>query len=351
MDNLVRVTGGSIRADVNQSPPTNNTLPGSIPNSNTMLPNVIVTNPTNNSAAGPGNSSPTMISQTQQSHPNDTDISNISHPSPTIHSPILNNQIITAHHEDKIYYLLPHFCLPVNQTPLNDSYVCKFPNRDCVMKRCKIFDGFGSKNLPQLSETVFSPPGKLTGTLKYCVVDSRIIKCCQPGCTNGLDSNPKLFHFSCYVHSFLKSDNRGMQILSVTSEEDKVLEFLSIPEYELDNIKTIIRSGTEITFPCCGKRCYKIVAASRIQKKKPPTPSSTRASPTINNTTPNWDKDGTNSVRSSIKILIDWLTTEENATNYFGGLDKDGRTSSDRKESYHNYISEEILKENGKYLE
>jgi hypothetical protein len=162
MDNLVTVTGGSMTADVNQSPLTNNTLSGSTSKSNSMLSDISHINPTINTATRPFNNSPTVISQTQQSHLNDTNIRNINSTSPTILNHTLNNEIITAHHEDKMYYLVSRFCLPVNQTPLNDNYVCKFPNRDCVMKRCKIFNGFGSKNIPELSETVFSPPARLT---------------------------------------------------------------------------------------------------------------------------------------------------------------------------------------------
>ena len=51
--------------------------------------------------------------------------------------------------------------------------------------------------------------------------------------------------------------------------------------------------------------------------------------------------------KSSIDILIDWLTTEENANKYFGGLDIDGKTSATRKEAYHHHIRDIIKKENG----
>ena len=50
---------------------------------------------------------------------------------------------------------------------------------------------------------------------------------------------------------------------------------------------------------------------------------------------------------SSIEVLIEWLTTEENATNYFGGLDVDGQTNSNRKETYHHQIRDLIKEENG----
>jgi hypothetical protein len=46
-------------------------------------------------------------------------------------------------------------------------------------------------------------------------------------------------------------------------------------------------------------------------------------------------------------LLIDWLTTEENASRYFGGADKDGRTQSERRDAYHHLIKDLIFKENG----
>ena len=42
------------------------------------------------------------------------------------------------------------------------------------------------------------------------------------------------------------------------------------------------------------------------------------------------------------------MTTEENCSKYFGGLDATGRTNGNRKEVYHLYIRDLIRKENGK---
>lgn len=350
MDPPIPNTNDTFVPDVNETPPTNNVPVNiSVPNadSNTTISNSCK----NTSTLQPHNPSDSLHPRTYSNNPDTVTITQTQQSDTTYNQPTSNDDgLITVHHEDKIYTLLSHLCLPVNQTPLNDNYVCKFPNRDCVMKRCKIFDGIGSKNLPELSETVFSPPRKLAGTLKYAVVDCRIIKCCQPRCTNGLDQNPKLFHFSCFIHSLSKSDNKGMNIISLTDNDDKLLSFLNVNEPVLSEVKTALRNGSNVIFPCCGKRCHKIVAASRLEtKQKSCKKYATSSSPTSNGTTPNWDKDGTADKRSSIRILIDWMTTEEHATKYFGGLDKDGRTSSDRKESYHNYISDLIKKENGEY--
>ena len=58
--------------------------------------------------------------------------------------------------------------------------------------------------------------------------------------------------------------------------------------------------------------------------------------------------DGNKVNRSSIKVLLDWLTTEENASSYFGGVDNKGQTTATRKEAYHHHLWELIKKENGK---
>jgi hypothetical protein len=111
--------------------------------------------------------------------------------------------------------------LPVSQIPLNDKYVCNFPSHYGVMKRCKIFESIGDSNLPEFSETAFELNPKHVGTLAFAIVDVRIIKYCQPTCTNGLDGSPKLFHYSCFIHSFAIPDNKSMDIVELLSEDDK----------------------------------------------------------------------------------------------------------------------------------
>ncbi len=64
--------------------------------------------------------------------------------------------------------------------------------------------------------------------------------------------------------------------------------------------------------------------------------------------TVSWEKDGEGSIRSSMEILIDWFTTEENVSKYYGGTDKHGKTNAERKEGYHFSIKDLIEQENGK---
>jgi hypothetical protein len=355
MPTKTTVPGDNLTPNVNQSPPTNtNDLLSIIPptidttldtNSN-VLNDTTVIDPNTQPTQVPCNKTvtSTIVTQTQTSECIE-DTKNLNIMNTTVNN--TNNDFVKVFHEESAFTVLSKYCLPVSQTPLDDNYVCKFPNRYCVMKRCKIFEGIGGTNVPELSETAFEPNPKHAGTLTYAIIDVRIIKCCQPTCTNGLDGNPKLFHYSCFIHSFCIPDNRSMDIVELLAEDDKILKFLNIEEPLLSKVVDEFKKGAQIVFPCCGKRCSKLVLASRKETKKKIEPNIISKPSDTNLTPPNWDKDGTEKTKSSIDVLIHWLTTEENATRYFGGLDKDGKTSSDRKESYHNRLSDIIKKENG----
>ena len=96
-----------------------------------------------------------------------------------------------------------------------------------------------------------------------------------------------------------------------------------------------------IIFPICGKRCYNSACKIRSIEKKAVAGQSEYA------TSLSWDNDGSETQKSSIEVLIGWITTEENASLYFGGLDIEGRTSATRKEAYHHEIRDLIKAENG----
>ena len=131
----------------------------------------------------------------------------------------------------------------------------------------------------------------------------------------------------------------GMKVLELEGPEDKLIEQVD-KIVDMKNIQEYLKSGnTKLIFPVCGKRCYNTIEHSRskIDTKKP-------SDYAVGQT---WDNDGDENKKTSIDVLIEWLTTEENATNYFGGLDTDGRTSSDRKETYHHRIRVLIREENG----
>jgi hypothetical protein len=101
----------------------------------------------------------------------------------------------------------------------------------------------------------------------------------------------------------------------------------------------------ELILPVCGKRCYTNVINRRIEFHKAADASKGSGVPS----NIHWGRDGTSTSKSSEDCLIDWITTEENASSYFGGVGKDGQTSSNRKHTYHLLLSDTIRKENGEY--
>lgn len=130
-----------------------------------------------------------------------------------------------------------------------------------------------------------------------------------------------------------------MQILEVESKADKIIEqIVGLPKY--NELEQQLKShDPKIIFPVCGKRCYNTICHTRNKKVDKAQSEYAIAQ--------SWENDGNDLNMSSIDVLIEWLTTEENATNYFGGLDIDGKTSSNRKESYHHIIRDLIKDENG----
>lgn len=97
----------------------------------------------------------------------------------------------------------------------------------------------------------------------------------------------------------------------------------------------------KLIFPICGKRYYNTVSHTRDKKESKGDNEDALAK--------SWEGDGSakSGVKSSIDVLINWLTTEENASKYFGGLDIEGRMNTTITESYHYHIGDLIQKENG----
>ena len=90
-------------------------------------------------------------------------------------------------------------------------------------------------------------------------------------------------------------------------------------------IKNTIDSDTNnLIFPFCGKHCFNSI-------KKAPTTSNGDSKYA---TALSWEGDGSVTKKSSMQILIEWITTEENCSTYFGGLDASGHTNGNRKDTY-----------------
>ena len=141
-----------------------------------------------------------------------------------------------------------------------------------------------------------------------------------------------------------KSNADGMEIIELNGLTDPILEQVN-KDVDIKNICRNIEQGEyKLIFPVCGKRCYNTIIHSRDKKD---TKARTEYS-----TLQSWDNDGneTMGIKSSIEVLIEWITTEENSSSYFGGLDPEGNTNATRKEGYHHYIRDIIKEENGKSI-
>ena len=110
----------------------------------------------------------------------------------------------------------------------------------------------------------------------------------------------KTFHLKCYLH---------------------MIQYYKIPHH-FENRKDM----QDIVLRVCGKKCYNVLKRLRNKKNdKDKHFSSNR-----------WHKDNiTADGPTSLSILIDWISTEENARKYFGGKDPfTNATSSKTKTDY-----------------
>jgi hypothetical protein len=134
--------------------------------------------------------------------------------------------------------------------------------------------------------------------------------------------------------------NSDLAVIELEGKEDQILRYYNCNDDNREKVSSYISPSSRVIFPICGKCCFNKVTALRnlnednvIEEQR--------------NAIFNWDKDGSDVEKSSIELLIDWLTTEENVSKYFGSCDKYGRTQSERRESYHIRIKDLIKKENG----
>ena len=259
--------------------------------------------------------------------------------------PSTNNtpRLVLLHHEDTHHFVLPSYCCPTHTSESNSvsttpQHVCNF-KRDCVISRTKVYSS--GQNMSNLSPTVFKI--NIVATSKkfnYGTIDTRLVSCFNKLCKHSDTKLPKCFHYACYKHMMLTQGNDEMNEIEYQGVSDNILDQV----VGVNNIKELqehLEGNTnKLIFPVCGKRCFNVVMANK-NKNKPKGVSEYANSKC-------WDTDGNEVNRSSIKVLLDWLTTEENASNYFGGVNKKGQTSATRKEAYHHELRVMIKKENGK---
>lgn len=251
----------------------------------------------------------------------------------------LEEPCVLLYHEEEINCAIQEYCQPIAQSFDNDQDHCNF-HRNCIISKSKLFDQGSvdwSKSPTSLNSIGCWPSNKNN----YKLVDTRIIKCFNPTCKHPTTKNAKIFHYVCYMHMLSTSGNEEMEHLVLENDNDKLFELVddSVP---IQNVKHYITNQTHpFIFPYCGKRCFNKLTNHR-KKEVNKEDNSGYA------TSCNWENDGDDNKKSSIGVLIDWMSTEENCSKYFGGLDSSGRTNGDRKEVYHLHIRDLIIAENGK---
>ena len=244
--------------------------------------------------------------------------------------------LITLHHKGSSNFVLEQYCLPASDTTWADDDKCKF-GRDCILTKTKLSNQ-GETNTA-ISPTVFTNCTQSSKKLNYDTIDLRFVRCFNKLCKTTNSNVAKCFHYICFQHMMATQPKDGMKVLEYEGPEDTIIKQID-KTVDINSIVNNIKKGnTKLIFPVCGKRCYNSIELTR-SKKDIKSHSEYAAAQT-------WDNDGDETSKSSIDVLIEWLTTEENSTNYFGGVDTDGRTSSNRKETYHHRIRDYIKKENG----
>ena len=237
---------------------------------------------------------------------------------------------------------------------------CKYTKSRCCLlkqwnlKEKKNRDIFKSSSTCQPQEDIVYPIPKNKMKNKTCTLaDTKLVICSNPKCykTNEHgESEPTVFHYCCYANNIEKDDS--MKELVYDEDLD------TLTESQLDKIEKISPEkvhNTNITLPVCGKSCYNAIVKSRknkveMMKKQAMAQDTNTTSRNIPNQHKRWDCDGTENSLSSEEVIINWLTTNENAEMYFGG--NHGTKNSVNgvtKDTYHVRISNLIHKENGTY--
>jgi hypothetical protein len=250
---------------------------------------------------------------------------------------------VLLHHEEEQHYVFSEYCRSIDDSLSSTPQQCKYGERKCVVHRSGLIEH--GQQLSSLSGTTFSPNPKYMKKNTYSILDTRMLNCSNPTCLDSKSGHPKMFHYSCFRHAMSMKENKNMNILEVNSSDNIFFSNMNKGE-EMKSVLTSSKDDTKFILPVCSKTCFNKVRS--LKKEKIASKSSTGTS--TDDTTPaNWEADAKDGKQSSAALLVNWLTTEENASSYFGGNDRNGRTSAKRKEVYHQLLSMLIHKENGKY--
>jgi hypothetical protein len=262
-------------------------------------------------------------------------------PTPVPNVTDTSTRLVLLHHEDESHYVFSKYCLSVDETLASNCNDCKFGKRNCVVHRSSLLEH--GQQLTSLSKTVFSPNPKHMKKNTYSILDSRLVFCSNPNCTDKSTSQSKSFHYVCYRHFLSMKENQKMKVIELSVSDDNLFSHLKDGNDIKSLVASIANDDIKLILPVCSKSCYNKVTGFRVTKKKDNVLVSS------DGTLFNWDKDGGNGKPSSTEILVNWLTTEENASSYYGGVDRRGKTNANRKEQYHKLIAMLIHKTNGKF--
>ena len=245
--------------------------------------------------------------------------------------------LVALYHHHQVSYVMEQYCQPVSHSYKNPNDVCNYNNRNCIVLKAKIL-GKG-RQIKDKSPTVFGSIPWGSSNNQYDLIDTRVVKCLNPTCKNQTTKVPKTFHYGCYMHMMATKKNDMPVHLSSVNDKDKLLDFIDSSVDVASIHKNLLNNSTNLIYPVCGKRCFnKVENHQNKVNKKVESEYATASS---------WERDGDDKTESSIQVLINWLTTEENCSKYFGGIDVNGRTSANRKEAYHHHIRDLIRNENG----
>jgi hypothetical protein len=332
---------------VNTEPPTNNNIsdadPFLSPHQENTSPSIDLVDVDSNESTNTVNPKlPSFVTTTDEVTTNNipTDERN--------HTRVANckHYGVAVYHQNEKEHVLSQYCVPVGTSNTHLPLLCKYGKRECVVYKSQVL--LTGKNIADLSKTTFCPSDSLISKYGYTTNDTRMLKCFNPECIDKKTNRDKIFHHVCFKHSFKKKENQGMKLLTIKNVKDEILGLIKSEDDITVLIEKLLLTNSNVILPVCCKRCYNSIESYLAKTEKAKSKLMKKAIECNQPTNSNWDKDGVEGVsKCSGRVLIEWLTAEENASAYFGGSDKDGRTSSTRKETYHNVISKLIREENG----
>ena len=130
------------------------------------------------------------------------------------------DKCVVLHHDDKAFYVLNDFCLPVAATFQScDNSVCFFNRKNCIIQKSKVL-GKG-RVVNYKSPTVFGSVVWQSQTNNYEFIDSRMVKCGNPTCKNPTTKQPRVFHFGCYMHMVESQKEDQMKHIQMDKKRTK----------------------------------------------------------------------------------------------------------------------------------